>query len=330
MGDSGSLVLGFILAVLSLYFSETEPYNALSFYAVPIMLLLVPIFDTTMVTVIRLLSGRKASMGGKDHTSHRFVLMGFSEKRAVMFLYGIGVISGLSALFVSRSDAPTSPVVIIPVILAAVLMGIYLAQIRVYPEKEFSILRDRPYTPILIELTYKRQLMLIILDFCLIVFCYYLSYRLRFSAEFFPYYFKVFLQSLPAIIACKFAAFFALGIYKGIWASMDSNDALLYLKASTLATILSVAAVTYIYRFVDFSKGVFFIDWLLTNAFLLGTRGSFKLFVDTIKRKTLEGQRVFIYGAGCGGELLLHELLNNNKLKTKPEVIIAFGEETLK
>jgi len=318
MGDSGSLVLGFILAVLSLYFTETEPYNALSFYAVPILLLLVPIFDTTMVTLIRLLSGRKASMGGKDHTSHRFVLMGFSEKRAVMFLYGIGVISGLSALFVSRSDAPTSPVVIIPVILAAVLMGIYLAQIRVYPEKEFSILRDRPYTPILIELTYKRQLMLIILDFCLIVFCYYLSYRLRFSAEFFPYYFKVFLRSLPAIIACKFAAFFALGIYKGIWASMDSNDALLYLKASTLATILSVAAVTYIYRFVDFSKGVFFIDWLLTNAFLLGTRGSFKLFVDTIKRKTLEGQRVFIYGAGCGGELLLRELLNNNKLKTKP------------
>ena len=42
-------------------------------------------------------------------------------------------------------------------------MGIYLSQLRVYPEKEFSLLRERPYTPILIELTYKRQLMLVMM-----------------------------------------------------------------------------------------------------------------------------------------------------------------------
>ena len=149
MGDCGSLVIGFIIAVLSLYFSETQAANSLSNFAVPLMLLLVPIFDTTLVTLIRLLSGRKASVGGKDHTSHRLVLMGFSERTAVLFLYGIAIVSGFSAIYVSRTDTLTSPVVIIPVALAILLMGIYLAQLRVYPEKEFSLLRDRPYTPIL-------------------------------------------------------------------------------------------------------------------------------------------------------------------------------------
>jgi len=99
---------------------------------------------------------------------------------------------------------------------------------------------------------------------------------------------------------------------------MGSSDILVFVKASTLATILSVAAVTFIYRFADFSKGIFVIDWLLTNAFLLGTRGSFRFFLDTIKRKALGGEKALIYGAGRGGELLLRELLNNEKLKINP------------
>jgi len=245
-------------------------------------------------------------------------LMGFSERSAVLFLYGIGIVSGISALYVSRTDTLTSPVVIIPVALAIVLMGVYLAQLRVYPEKEFSVLRDRPYTPILIELTYKRQLMQVILDLGLIAFSYYLSYRLRFSGEAFPIFFKVFLNSLPTVIACKFLAFFAMGIYRGMWGSLGSSDILVFLKASSLATILSVTAVAFIYRFAGFSKGIFVIDWLLTNAFLLGTRGSFRFFLDTIKRKSLGGEKVLIYGAGLGGELILREILNNKKLKIHP------------
>ena len=318
MGDCGSLVIGFCLAVLSLYISEAQGSSALSNFAVPIILLLVPIFDTTLVTLIRLLSGRKASVGGKDHTSHRLVLMGFSEKKAVLFLYTVATVSGVSAMFVSTSDTLTSPAVIIPVALAIILMGIYLSQLRVYPEKEFSLLRDRSYTPILIELTYKRQLIQVILDLCLIAFSYYLAYRLRFSSADFAFYFKVFLHSLPTVIACKFVAFFAMGTYKGIWGSMGSSDIFVLIKASTLATLLSVVAVTYIYRFTDFSKGMFLIDWLLTSVFLVGTRGSFRIFLDTIKRKTLGGEKAFIYGAGPGGELLLRELLNNKNLKIQP------------
>jgi UDP-GlcNAc:undecaprenyl-phosphate GlcNAc-1-phosphate transferase len=318
MGDSGSMVIGFFLSMICMYFPANMSTNALSGYAVPVMLMVVPIFDTTMVTLIRLLSGRKASTGGKDHASHRLVLMGLTERGAVLFLFGVGAISGLSAIFVSRNDTFTSPTVIIPLILSVIFMGIYLSQIRVYPEREFSLLRGKPYTPILIELTYKRQLILVILDFGLIAFAYYLSYRLKFDTNTFPLYFKIFLRTLPAIIACKFAAFFTMGIYRGIWRYLSTNDVYVYLKSSLVASLLSLGTVIYIYGFEEFSKGLFLIDFLLTTGLLLGTRGSFRISMEAMKRKTLKGDSVFIYGAGRGGEILLREILNNKRLNLKP------------
>jgi UDP-GlcNAc:undecaprenyl-phosphate GlcNAc-1-phosphate transferase len=204
------------------------------------------------------------------------------------------------------------------VVTAIVLMGIYLSQLRVYPEKEFSVLRDRKFTPVLLELTYKRQLLLVMLDLVLVAFSYYLAYRLRFDGPVFANYFKVFLNSLPAVIACKLLVFFGMGIYRGMWGFLSTNDVFLYVRASLVGTLVSVAAVTFIYRFEDFSKGIFFIDWLLTTGLLLGARGSFRLFIETRNRKTLSGENVVIYGAGRGGELLLREILNNKRLNVKP------------
>jgi UDP-GlcNAc:undecaprenyl-phosphate GlcNAc-1-phosphate transferase len=318
MGDCGSMLIGFTLALLTLNYADVDAANRLRAITVPIMILMVPIFDTTLVTLIRTLSGRKASVGGKDHTSHRLVLMGLSEKNAVLFLYGIAAVSGLSALFVDRSDTLTSPAAIIPLVLSFLLLGIYLAQLRIYPEKEFSMLRDKSYTPVLVELTYKRQMLLVFLDFFLIAFAYYLSYRLRFDADEFAHFFRFFLRSLPAVIACKFIAFFTMGIYRGIWRYMSSDDVFVYLKASTLASFLAITFVAFVYRFEGSSKGVLLIDWFLTTGLLIGTRGSFKLFVDTIKRKGLQGDNVIIYGAGRGGEILLREILNNDRLNLKP------------
>ena len=318
MGDCGSLMIGFGISLLSLGLPGMGTGNSMASIAVPVMIAMVPILDTTMVTLVRLLSGRKASTGGKDHTSHRLVLMGFSEKKAVLFLYGVGLVSGIAALFVSKSDTFTSPSVIIPLILSILLMGIYLSQLRVYPEKEFSVLRGRTFTPILVELTYKKQIVLVILDFCLIAFSYYLSYRLRFDSPHFPHYFKVFLKSLPAVIACKLTAFFLMGVYRGLWGYLSSNDVAVYLKASTLASFLSIAAVTFAYRFEDFSKGIFIMDWFITTGAILGTRGFFRLTGDAMKRKALSGEKILIYGAGRGGEILLREILHNKRVKIKP------------
>lgn len=318
MGDCGSLVLGFSIAVLALSFAETQSNPSLVSIAVPILVLLVPILDTSLVTIIRLLSGRKASTGGRDHTSHRLVLIGFTEKSAVLFLYGVGAISGMAALFVSTSDTLTSPMVIIPIGLAMILMGVYLSQLRVYPEKEFSALRGRSFTPVLIELTYRRQMVMVLLDMVIVSFAYYMAYRLRFNGPELTTYFASFFKSLPAVIGCKLLVFYAMGIYRGMWSYISTNDVFLYLRAAIVASLLSIALLTLLYRFVDFSKGVFFIDWLITCGLLLSVRGSFRLFLETQSRKTLSGDKVIIYGAGRAGELLLREIIHNKLLQVRP------------
>jgi UDP-GlcNAc:undecaprenyl-phosphate GlcNAc-1-phosphate transferase len=99
---------------------------------------------------------------------------------------------------------------------------------------------------------------------------------------------------------------------------MSTDDVVVFMKASFLGSVLSVVVITFLYRFQYFSKGIFIIDCLLTTAFLLGTRGSFRMFLDTMKRKTTAGENVLIYGAGQGGELLLRELLNNQKIRLRP------------
>jgi UDP-GlcNAc:undecaprenyl-phosphate GlcNAc-1-phosphate transferase len=328
MGDCGSLVIGFSAGVLALNYATIGPPNQLATIMVPVLVLMVPILDTTLVTVIRILSGRKASTGGRDHTSHRLVLMGFSEKKAVLFLYGVGAIAGLASILVHISDSMTSPAVIIPVAMAIVLMGVYLSQLRVYPEKEFSKLRDRSFTPVLLELTYKRHMVLVSLDFVLVAFSYYLAYRLRFEGDDFSFYFMVFLKSLPIVIGCKLGLFFLAGIYRGLWRFISTNDVFQYLRASMLASLAAVVAVTFVYRFKDFSKGVFLIDFVLTTGLMLGVRGSFRLFLETRNRRTLSGDTVVIYGAGRGGELLLREILNNRQLTVKPVGFI--DDDTLK
>ena len=77
MGDAGSLFLGFFLAGLCLvqdaaYYSR----GMMAVLAMPVLLMCIPIFDTTFVTVTRFVSGRRVSQGGRDHTSHRLVALG--------------------------------------------------------------------------------------------------------------------------------------------------------------------------------------------------------------------------------------------------------------
>ena len=86
MGDSGSQVLGFALASLGLAASWNVAGSTVATLLLPILVLAVPILDTTLVTIVRILEGRPVTRGGRDHTSHRLVYQGLSDKRAVVLL----------------------------------------------------------------------------------------------------------------------------------------------------------------------------------------------------------------------------------------------------
>jgi UDP-GlcNAc:undecaprenyl-phosphate/decaprenyl-phosphate GlcNAc-1-phosphate transferase len=134
MGDSGSLFLGFFLAATAvLYDAEAgRSGNMLAVWAVPVLLLSLPIFDTTFVTVMRKWAGRPASQGGRDHTSHRLVALGLSERVAVGCLHGLVVVSGSLALAVQHSRTEVSLALIVLFAVLLLVLGVRLARVRVY------------------------------------------------------------------------------------------------------------------------------------------------------------------------------------------------------
>ncbi|HEX8422528.1 MAG TPA: MraY family glycosyltransferase, partial [Pyrinomonadaceae bacterium] len=159
MGDCGSMFIGFFLASTALMSAAgARSRSFLVILAVPVLILLIPIFDTTFVTILRKLSGRSASQGGRDHTSHRLVALGMTERRAVWMLYAFAGLSGVLALLVSRMRFEVSVAVIVGFTLVLALLGVYLAGVKVYAEDEVMRAREKPLVAFFVDLSYKRRI----------------------------------------------------------------------------------------------------------------------------------------------------------------------------
>ncbi|HOG47989.1 MAG TPA: MraY family glycosyltransferase [Anaerolineae bacterium] len=103
MGDSGSLFLGFMLAAVGIKLRFPANVDFVT-WMVPVLVLGVPIFDTTLVTVSRLRRRRNPlTTPGKDHTSHRLVALGYTQREAVLILCLISGACGLLATFVTQA-----------------------------------------------------------------------------------------------------------------------------------------------------------------------------------------------------------------------------------
>lgn len=105
MGDAGALFLGFVLAGLGIKLRFPGAPTPLATWMVPVLVLGLPIFDTTLVLISRVRRGvNPFTTAGKDHTSHRLTRFGLSHREAVMTLYMLAGGCGLAAVYVSQAS----------------------------------------------------------------------------------------------------------------------------------------------------------------------------------------------------------------------------------
>lgn len=114
MGDTGSMFLGFILSIIGIKLRFSDVHFS---WAIPIIVLGLPIFDTTLVTISRIIRKAKVSEGGKDHTSHRLVLLGLSHTKAVLLLYLVCIILGILSLILANFKGASIFIIIIFIII---------------------------------------------------------------------------------------------------------------------------------------------------------------------------------------------------------------------
>ena len=127
MGDSGSNFLGFLLACISIE-GLFKGYAVISF-AVPLLLLALPIFDTS-VAILRRIKNKKPVMApDRGHLHHKLVDMGFSQKQAVLILYTITAVLGLSAIILTGFGALRA-ILLLAGALFAMLISIYFFKER--------------------------------------------------------------------------------------------------------------------------------------------------------------------------------------------------------
>src|SRR5829696_1881964 len=160
MGDCGSMFVGFLLASSVLTGQAGGRSRGIfSILAVPVLILFVPIFDTTLVTVIRKLWGRKASQGGRDHTSHRLVALGLSERAAVLMIYAFAIVAGGLAILVGQLGAVRSLALIGIFTVALTIIGVYLSKVKVYEQRDEELAtQNNAVFAFLINVSYKRRI----------------------------------------------------------------------------------------------------------------------------------------------------------------------------
>jgi len=319
MGDCGSMFIGFFLASASLVnLAGGRSRSFLPVLAVPILVLFIPIFDTTFVTILRKLSGRAASHGGRDHTSHRLVALGMSERRAVLMLYALAAVSGFLAVGVRAMRADVGIALLFGLTIALTLLGVYLAGVKAYDEEsQAAAATDKPPFAFLIDFSYKRRIFEVLLDVGLIILAYWTGYVLSGFSD--TAALQLFLRTIPIVVVVRLAAFLFFGVYRGIWRYTSIDDFVVFAKAVAAGTVVCMLIILFKFRFQGFSRAVFLIDAVMMMMFLAGSRMAFRLFRQLLPSAgSSPGRRALIYGAGDAGELLLRELLNNRDLHCAP------------
>src|SRR5688500_5086666 len=278
MGDCGSMFVGFFLASTALVnVSGGRSRSFLPVLAVPILVLFIPIFDTTFVTVLRKLSGRAASQGGRDHTSHRLVALGMSERHAVLMLWGFAGLSGVLAILVQRARLDVSLAAIAGFTLLLTLVGVYLAGVKVYDESEAAAaLKEKPLYTFLVDVSYKRRIFEVLLDVVLVILSYWIAYAVKFPPT--SPAWNLFIRTLPVLVFMKMSVFLVMGVYRGLWRYTGMSDMVVFGKAVAVSSVASVLVVLFVFRFEGFSRTVFAIDAVLMFLLLGGSRLAFRLF----------------------------------------------------
>ncbi len=321
MGDCGSMFVGFFLAS-SVLLTQVggRSRSVVSILAVPALILFVPIFDTTFVTVLRKIWGRKASQGGRDHTSHRLVALGLSERAAVLMLYGFALLAGTISLLVRELEPTQSLALIAFFVIVLTIAGVYLSKVKVYEEQQEDLaLQNHAAFGFLLNLSHKRRVFEVGLDVILITLSYYGAYVLIFGSFERSENWALFIKSLPILIVLKLFSFLLVGVYRGIWRYTSIQDIVTFARGIIVSSVLSILALLLLYRFEHFSRTVFVVDAILLLGAIGGSRLAFRLFRQILPTQiSREGRKILIYGAGDGGEMILRELKNNSDWNYTP------------
>ena len=305
MGDSGSQVLGFGLASLALSSSWTTAGATLTSVLLPLLVLAIPILDTTLVTVRRTLERRPVTQGGTDHSSHRLVYYGLSEQQAVAALTLLAALLGATALAYNVLANPrVTAVGVLVSFVVLVQFASFLADLEERSRRD----EPGPAPPLWRALlSNPRRLVEVLVDFAVVCVSFLASYLLLVDGGGTNSQRAIFLAALPVLLAVRYVLFVLFGIYRRVWRFASARDLLAIGGAVALSTPITIGIVAAMRPFGDFPLELFVVDALLCAALVAGSRLALRL-LPGLSTSRGDRTRVLIVGAGRSGRALAREL----------------------
>ena len=321
MGDSGSQVLGFTLGALGLATSWKVAETTVATIVLPVLVLAVPILDTALVAMTRMVEGRPIHQGGKDHTSHRLVRGGLSEQRTVVLLAAIA--GGLGATSLAYSVLDDYRITLAGVLVTFVLL-VQFAGFLVDLERGAVVEEVVPGGWMLRTIVLQRRRLLeALLDFGLISVAFYAAYLLVENGNGTTYERHVFTVALPAVLVARYLAFILLGLYQGIGRFAGSREAASIVAGVAVSEAAAFGVVIATTPLGAFPARVFVVDALLCMVVIGASRfGERALFRARAALQEREGRRTLIVGAGRAGRSLFRELR-----ETPGEKVVGFVDD---
>ena len=287
MGDAGSLPLGFLLAALAARGSQGDASSLLVVLGGPALMLAVPLFDTGFVALLRQLHGRSMFEGGKDHTSHRLVVLGLNERRVVIAFYLLTAACGTAALIFVESHLLLRVLIVAAAGLLLLALGAFLAEVRVYPTASTTAPPPDAAPGFVVGRRLLSQgggaVSAVVVDACVVSLCFLAANLARFG-ESTAIYTDVIARSLPVFVALKLLVFLQAGLYRGEQRSLNVDKLFAIFRAATVGSLLAVALAALTVRLEDYSRAVFILDWIFTVSAIVAARALVPFLRDSVAR----------------------------------------------
>lgn len=126
MGDAGSLVVGFTVAVFSVRITWFDSARDVRWWAVltPLVVLAIPLYDFVSVTLLRMLQGKSPFVGDTQHFSHRLVRKGLSRRAAVMVIWACTLATGLGGIMLGRVEGWQAALIVAQTLAIVLVLGL--------------------------------------------------------------------------------------------------------------------------------------------------------------------------------------------------------------
>ena len=289
LGDSGALLLGYLLAVLSIQASQKGATTVV--ILVPILALGLPIMDTLLAMLRRLLGALRvvrwdserneyrflvlgsASIfrADREHIHHRLLQMGLTHRRAVLLLYGVCAGLGLTAFLAVRAKGAN-----VAVLVAIVAFASYVG-IRKLAYQEVKLLRRGTLLPIFDLPMLNRRVIHVLIDAAFALSAWVAALLLVFHEPLSPAMREYLIQTSIAVVAVKLAVFVYSGLYERAYRYTNAADMIALAKDLVAAQMASAGAVALFYGWPGHGAVVILLDFYLCATLVVGARVAFKV-----------------------------------------------------